>query len=208
MLVASRSGAARLAAPLWRALACTAAAASGSLPRSQSLLAAPSSRELATASAAASTSAPTGEAWPVIIAGGGPTGLTAALLLAKQGVRSVVLERGRTLTDHPQAHFINMRCMEVLRGIGGGWVCSVPGQVAGWLVGSEWAACIHCFRAGIPRCTPALLALISLCSTPGLPRSALQTQTWPARWCSACRPWRSGAASSTAPAWGRRCWAG
>ncbi|PSC72429.1 phenol 2-monooxygenase-like isoform X1 isoform B [Micractinium conductrix] len=55
---------------------------------------------------------------PVLIAGGGPTGLTTALLLAKCGVRSLVLEKARTLTDHPQAHLINMRCMEVFRALG------------------------------------------------------------------------------------------
>ena len=33
------------------------------------------------------------EAWPVIVAGGGPTGLTTALLLARYGVPCLVLER-------------------------------------------------------------------------------------------------------------------
>lgn len=127
--MAGRSAAAGLAPPLWRALGGAAAASNGiSIAGSVPLLSSSGSRQLATA-AAASTSAPASESWPVIIAGGGPTGLTAALLLAKQGVRSVVLEKGRTLTDHPQAHFINMRCMEVLRGIGGGWV-----GVGGWVM--------------------------------------------------------------------------
>jgi hypothetical protein len=162
-LVASRSGAAGLAAPLWRALGCSASTASGSVSGSLPLLTAPSSRELVTASAAASTSAPAGDAWPVIIAGGGPTGLTAALLLAKQGVRSVVLERGRTLTDHPQAHFINTRCMEVLRGIGGGFVdclvCSVRmASVSGDLIGQRYMHCIMATISQMPACIVSHIA--------------------------------------------------
>lgn len=53
----------------------------------------------------------------VVISGGGPTGLTTALLLAKYGVPSVVLERGTSLPNHPKAHCINQRTMEVFRGL-------------------------------------------------------------------------------------------
>ncbi len=53
----------------------------------------------------------------VVISGGGPTGLTTALLLAKYGVPSVVLERGAALPNHPKAHCINQRTMEVFRGM-------------------------------------------------------------------------------------------
>ncbi len=55
----------------------------------------------------------------MVVAGAGPTGLTTALLLAQYGVPSVVLERARRLTDHPQAHLLNMRTMEVFRGLDG-----------------------------------------------------------------------------------------
>ena len=87
----------------------------------------PAAAEAPLAAAGADSSAPgpagttsaAADTFPVVIAGGGPTGLTAALLLAKHGVRCLVLERSRALTDHPQAHFINMRCMEVFRGLGG-----------------------------------------------------------------------------------------
>lgn len=55
----------------------------------------------------------------VVISGAGPTGLTTALLLAKYGVPSVVLERGVSLPQHPKAHCINQRTMEVFRGVSG-----------------------------------------------------------------------------------------
>ena len=111
------------AAPLWRALAAgTVAASPNACCRRLYATAGPNAgaSHSANAGATAAAAAAAPESWPVIIAGGGPTGLTTALLLAKYGVRSLVLERGRALTDHPQAHLINMRCMEVLRGLGGG----------------------------------------------------------------------------------------
>lgn len=55
----------------------------------------------------------------VVIAGAGPAGLTTALLLQKYGVQTVVLEQNSQLTDHPQAHYINHRTMEIFRGMDG-----------------------------------------------------------------------------------------
>ncbi|KAH7616498.1 putative polyketide hydroxylase [Nannochloris sp. 'desiccata'] len=56
---------------------------------------------------------------PVVISGGGPAGLTTAIYLSKYGIPSIVLERSPELTDHPRAHFINHRTMEVFRGMTG-----------------------------------------------------------------------------------------
>lgn len=56
---------------------------------------------------------------PVMVCGGGPTGLSTALLLAEYGVRSVVLERQKELPQHPKAHCINHRTMEIFRGMSG-----------------------------------------------------------------------------------------
>ncbi|MEC9364605.1 MAG: FAD-dependent monooxygenase [Pseudomonadota bacterium] len=50
---------------------------------------------------------------PVVIVGAGPTGCTAALLLAKLGIRTILLERRRAPTYHPSAHVINARTVEI-----------------------------------------------------------------------------------------------
>lgn len=52
---------------------------------------------------------------PVTIVGGGPVGLAMALALARQGVRSRVLEQKATTTDHPKARGLLPRTMEIFR---------------------------------------------------------------------------------------------
>lgn len=54
----------------------------------------------------------------VVIIGAGPTGLSAAILLALRGVEVVVFERNAGLSTLPQAHVINTRSMELLREMG------------------------------------------------------------------------------------------
>lgn len=56
----------------------------------------------------------------VAIIGAGPAGLTLSALLSKFGVPSILLERSPALPTHPQAHFINLRSMEILRHAFGG----------------------------------------------------------------------------------------
>lgn len=51
----------------------------------------------------------------VIIIGGGPVGLSAAISLADQGIRSIVIEKHPTTTNHPKARGVNGRSMELFR---------------------------------------------------------------------------------------------
>jgi putative polyketide hydroxylase len=44
---------------------------------------------------------------PVLIVGAGPVGMMSALLLARQGVRSVLIERRKELTAHPKGRGFN-----------------------------------------------------------------------------------------------------
>lgn len=55
---------------------------------------------------------------PVLIAGGSLVGMTTAVLLGDQGVRSLVVERHRGTAIHPRAALILQRSMEVMRSVG------------------------------------------------------------------------------------------
>jgi 2-polyprenyl-6-methoxyphenol hydroxylase-like FAD-dependent oxidoreductase len=55
---------------------------------------------------------------PVLIAGGGPVGMTLALNLARYGVRSILVERNPTTTRHPKMDLTNGRSMELFRRLG------------------------------------------------------------------------------------------
>jgi 2-polyprenyl-6-methoxyphenol hydroxylase-like FAD-dependent oxidoreductase len=55
---------------------------------------------------------------PVLIAGGGMVGLSAATFLAHQGVRSVAIERLKTSSPLPRAAFFHMRTLEMFRAVG------------------------------------------------------------------------------------------
>ena len=55
---------------------------------------------------------------PVLVAGAGPTGLCAALLLARLGIGSLTVERHPGTSIYPRSTGINVRSMEVLRSLG------------------------------------------------------------------------------------------
>ncbi|WP_089099022.1 FAD-dependent oxidoreductase [Streptomyces hyaluromycini] len=55
---------------------------------------------------------------PVVIIGGGLTGLSAAVFLARCGVRATLLERHPHTSTHPKARAINPRTMELFRSVG------------------------------------------------------------------------------------------
>jgi 2-polyprenyl-6-methoxyphenol hydroxylase-like FAD-dependent oxidoreductase len=60
----------------------------------------------------------TPEQVPVLIAGGGPVGLTLALTLAQHGVAAMLVERNSSTTTHPKMDITNGRSMELFRHLG------------------------------------------------------------------------------------------
>ncbi|MFI7424960.1 FAD-dependent monooxygenase [Nonomuraea sp. NPDC049684] len=54
----------------------------------------------------------------VLIVGGGPVGLTARALLERWGVRVLLVERHREPSPFPRARLVNVRSMEIYRGLG------------------------------------------------------------------------------------------
>ena len=50
-----------------------------------------------------------------LIIGGGPTGITAALSLARLGYNSIILEQHAERLGQPMAHFLSARTLEIFR---------------------------------------------------------------------------------------------
>src|SRR5215510_16079074 len=55
---------------------------------------------------------------PVLIAGGGLTGLAMAAFLAQEGIPSITVERLKQSSPLPRAAFFHMRTLEMFRGLG------------------------------------------------------------------------------------------
>ena len=55
---------------------------------------------------------------PVLIAGGGPVGMTLAHTLASFGIRCLLVERNPSTTRHPKMDITNGRSMELFRRLG------------------------------------------------------------------------------------------
>jgi 2-polyprenyl-6-methoxyphenol hydroxylase-like FAD-dependent oxidoreductase len=55
---------------------------------------------------------------PVLIAGGGPVGMTLARDLARRGIETMLVERNPTTTRHPKMDITNARSMELFRRLG------------------------------------------------------------------------------------------
>ncbi|MCW5745791.1 MAG: FAD-dependent monooxygenase [Alphaproteobacteria bacterium] len=54
----------------------------------------------------------------VVIVGGGPVGLSAAVMLGELGVRALLFERNPGTSTHPRGHVVNARSMEMFRTLG------------------------------------------------------------------------------------------
>lgn len=53
----------------------------------------------------------------VVVVGAGPAGLVSSLLLSKFRIPHLLVEERDHPQEHPQAHFINCRSMEIFRGL-------------------------------------------------------------------------------------------
>lgn len=53
--------------------------------------------------------------YPITIIGGGPVGIILSKLLSQYKVPHCLVEKKLVPTSHPQAHFINIRSMEIIK---------------------------------------------------------------------------------------------
>jgi len=85
---------------------------------------------------------------PVAIVGAGPIGMTAALVLARYGVRSVLLERKDTFNDGSRAICIARPSMHILERIGA--VAPFAKKALGWRFGRSYYRGEQIFRLEMP----------------------------------------------------------
>lgn len=85
---------------------------------------------------------------PVVIVGAGPIGMTAALALARYGVRSVLLDRKNTFNDGSRAICIARASMHILERIGA--VKPFVEKALGWRYGRSYYRGTQIFRLEMP----------------------------------------------------------
>jgi len=85
---------------------------------------------------------------PVVIVGAGPIGMTAALVLARYGIRSVLIERKDTFNDGSRAICIARPSMHILERIGA--VAPFVEKALGWRFGRSYYRGEQIFRLEMP----------------------------------------------------------
>ena len=85
---------------------------------------------------------------PVVIVGAGPIGMTAALTLARYGVKSVVLDNKSTFNDGSRAICIARSSMQILQQIGA--VAPFVGHALGWRYGTSYFRGHPIYRLEMP----------------------------------------------------------
>ena len=88
---------------------------------------------------------------PVLIVGAGPIGMTAALVLARYGVRSVLIDRKDTFNDGSRAICIARPSMHILERIG--TVAPFVEKALGWRFGRSYYRGEQIFRLEMPQPT-------------------------------------------------------
>src|SRR6478752_10666049 len=85
---------------------------------------------------------------PVVIVGAGPIGMTAALVLARYGIRSVLIDRKETFNDGSRALCIARVSMHILERIG--VVTPFLNKALGWRYGRSYYRGEQIFRLEMP----------------------------------------------------------
>ena len=85
---------------------------------------------------------------PVLIVGGGPTGLAAALSLSDCGVASLLVDKHPSTSHHPKATVVNARTMELLRQWGAADLVERAGIPARDLRCVSWSTSLGGFEIG------------------------------------------------------------
>ena len=106
----------------------------------------------------------------------GPIGMTAALALARHGVRSVLLDRKETFNDGSRAICIARPSMHILERIG--TVAPFLDKALGWRFGRSYYRGKQIFRLEMPHPEPKSICRCTICSS-STSRSICTTRSRP-----------------------------
>jgi len=103
---------------------------------------------------------------PVCIIGAGPIGLAGALLLARFGIDSVIVEKRSEVNTHPRSRFVDTNTMELMRLLG------IEKAVEDTGLGPDWTECNRWFNGLVKE----QIAAISSPTFHTVPRSTSPTK--------------------------------